>query len=126
MLAERCEEILNIQATGLAKRLSHTGLKKTVVGISGGLDSTLALLVCVKAMRLLDLPLENIIGITSQAFDILTHEASEQEQENADINIRICSKNITLLDFSKSIFLAKKGYNLVNNNIEYIKEKIGI
>lgn len=70
--------------------------------------------------------LKNVIGITSQAFDILTHEASEQEQENADINVRICTKNITLLDFSKSVYLAKKGYNLVNNNINYIKEKIGI
>lgn len=70
--------------------------------------------------------LKNVIGITSQAFDILTHEASEEEQENADINVRICTRNITLLDFSKSIYLAKKGYNLVNNNINYIKEKIGI
>ncbi len=70
--------------------------------------------------------LKNVIGITSQAFDILTHEASEAEIENADINIRVCTKNTTLLDFSKSVFLAKKGYNLVNNNINYIKEKLGI
>ena len=70
--------------------------------------------------------LKNVIGITSQAFDILTHEASECEQENADINIRVCTKNISLLDFSKSVFLAKKGYYLVNNNIEYIKNKLGI
>jgi len=68
--------------------------------------------------------LKNVVGITSQAFDILTHEASEEEQENADINVRICTKNITLLDFSKSVYLAKKGYNLVNNNISYIKEKL--
>lgn len=70
--------------------------------------------------------LKNVIGITSQAFDLLTHEASECEQVNADINIRVCARNVTLLDFSKSVFLAKKGYFLVNNNIEYIKEKIGI
>ena len=70
--------------------------------------------------------LKNIMGITSQAFDLLMHEASESEQDNADINIRICTKNITLLDFTKSVYLAKKGYNLVNNNIEYIKEKLGI
>lgn len=67
--------------------------------------------------------LKNVIGITSQAFDILTHEASESQQESADINIRICTENVTLLDFSKSIYLAKKGYNLVNNNINYIREK---
>ena len=70
--------------------------------------------------------LKNIIGITSQAFEILTHESSESEQKNADINIRICVKNIGLFDFSKSIFLAKKGYYLVNNNIDYIKSKLGI
>ena len=70
--------------------------------------------------------LKNVIGITSQAFDILTHEASESEQQNADINVRICTKNISLLDFSKSVFLAKKGYHIINNNIQYIKEKLGI
>lgn len=70
--------------------------------------------------------LKNIIGITSQAFDILTHDASQEEQENSDVNIRVCTKNITLLDFSKSVYLAKKGYNLVNNNINYIKEKTRI
>lgn len=70
--------------------------------------------------------LKNVIGITSQAFDLLTHEASECEQINADVNIRVCARNVTLLDFSKSVFLAKKGYFLVNNNINYIKEKIGI
>lgn len=66
--AERCDEILNIQAAGLAKRMSHTGLKKCVIGISGGLDSTLALLVAVKAAKRLELPMENIIGITMPGF----------------------------------------------------------
>ncbi len=51
--AKRCEEILTIQAMGLAKRLEHTGCKKTVIGLSGGLDSTLALLVCKRARDLL-------------------------------------------------------------------------
>ncbi len=70
--------------------------------------------------------LKNIIGITSQAIDILTHEAGEEEQKLADINIRICAKGISLLDFSKSISLARKGYYVINNNIKYIKKKIGI
>lgn len=70
--------------------------------------------------------LKNVIGITSQAFDILTHEASEKEQEYATVNIRVCTKDIPLFDFSKSVFLARKGYYLVNNNIQYLKEKIGI
>jgi NAD+ synthase (glutamine-hydrolysing) len=47
--AKVCEEILNIQSSGLAKRLLYTGMQKTVIGISGGLDSTLAFLVIMKA-----------------------------------------------------------------------------
>ena len=50
---ERCEEIMMIQAMGLKKRLEHTKAKCVVLGISGGLDSTLALLVCAKAFDLL-------------------------------------------------------------------------
>ena len=51
--ADRCEEILSIQATGLRKRLEHSRAKPAVLGLSGGLDSTLALLVCARAMALL-------------------------------------------------------------------------
>lgn len=64
----RCREILAIQSHGLAKRLAHTGLKKAVVGISGGLDSTLALLVSVRAMQILQLPSENILCVTMPGF----------------------------------------------------------
>ena len=64
----RCGEIFNIQASALAKRFSYTGLNKAVVGISGGLDSTLALLVIVKTFDKLKLPLKNIITITMPGF----------------------------------------------------------
>lgn len=67
-LAERCEEILAIQSTGLAKRMLHTRTKKLVLGISGGLDSTLALLVAVKTMNKLNYPAEDIICITMPGF----------------------------------------------------------
>lgn len=67
-LKMRCEEIFLIQAAGLAKRLEHTGLKKSVIGISGGLDSTLSLLVAVRAAKLLGVGNENIIGITMPGF----------------------------------------------------------
>ena len=63
-----CEEILNIQVAGLAKRLYHINAKKAVIGISGGLDSTLALLVTVKAFDKLDLDRKGIIGITMPGF----------------------------------------------------------
>ena len=68
ILHERCDEILAIQTSGLATRLMHTGIRKVVLGISGGLDSTLALLVCVKTFDKLNLPHENIIGITMPGF----------------------------------------------------------
>lgn len=65
---ERCEEIFAIQSAGLAKRLEHVGSSGAVVGISGGLDSTLALLVCCEAMKLLGRPNSDILGITMPGF----------------------------------------------------------
>jgi len=67
-LDERCEEIFAIQVEGLAKRIVHTGAKSIVLGISGGLDSTLALLVCVKTMDKLKRNRTDIIGITMPGF----------------------------------------------------------
>ena len=65
---KRCEEILSIQAMGLKKRLKHTNCKCVVVGISGGLDSTLALLVSVRAFDLLGLSRKDIIAVTMPCF----------------------------------------------------------
>lgn len=65
---QRCEEIFSIQVAGLAKRLSHTGSKRAVIGISGGLDSTLALLVTAKTFDKLGLPRKNILGVTMPGF----------------------------------------------------------
>lgn len=67
-LNERCEEVFSIQVAGLAQRLVHTGAKTAVIGISGGLDSTLALLVCVKTFDKLGLSRKNIIGVTMPGF----------------------------------------------------------
>ncbi|MBD7912298.1 NAD(+) synthase [Clostridium cibarium] len=64
----RSKEIFNIQSSALAKRFEHTGLKKAVIGISGGLDSTLALLVIVKTFELLNYPMNNIVAITMPGF----------------------------------------------------------
>jgi len=75
---KRCEEILNIQSMGLKKRLEHTGCKHAVIGISGGLDSTLALLVIVRAFDMLGIPHENIETITMPCFGTTsrTHDNS--------------------------------------------------
>ena len=67
-LRERCEEIFQMQVSGLAKRIVHTHAQTVVVGISGGLDSTLALLVTVMTFDLLRIPRNRIIGITMPGF----------------------------------------------------------
>lgn len=67
-MAETCEDILNIQTAGLAKRLLHTNSQHVVIGISGGLDSTLALLVCVRTFDKLGLDRKGIIGVTMPGF----------------------------------------------------------
>lgn len=67
-LDERCEEVFSIQVSGLAQRLLHTHAKSAVVGISGGLDSTLALLVCVKTFDKLGWDRKGIIGVTMPGF----------------------------------------------------------
>ena len=65
---ERCREILSIQSHALAKRMSHIGAKKAIIGISGGLDSTLALLVTARALKIINLPNENMICVTMPGF----------------------------------------------------------
>ena len=85
-----CEEILNIQVAGLAKRLYHINAQKAVIGISGGLDSTLALLVTVKAFDKLDLDRKGIIGITMPGFGTTdrTHNNAVKLMKTLGITIR--------------------------------------
>ena len=65
---KRCDEILTIQAMGLKKRLAHTHCQSAVIGISGGLDSTLAVLVTARAFDMLEIPRENIVCVTMPCF----------------------------------------------------------
>src|SRR6202035_2132357 len=67
-LRERCEEIFHTQVAGLAKRLEHIGLAAVTIGVSGGLDSTLALLVTCKTFDLLGAPRSGIRGLTMPGF----------------------------------------------------------
>ena len=73
-----CEEVFHIQTMGLAKRLRHIHAEKVVLGISGGLDSTLALLVCVRTFDLLKLNRQGIIGVTMPGFG-----TTDQTHQNA-------------------------------------------
>lgn len=80
---KRCEEIFAIQSMGLKKRLAHTGCQNAVVGISGGLDSTLALLVTVRAFDSLGIPREKITAVTMPGFG-----TTDRTYENAVAMIR--------------------------------------
>ena len=115
-LDERCEEIFAIQTSGLAKRIVHTGARSIVVGISGGLDSTLALLVCVKTMDMLNRPRKEIIGITMPGFgttDRTYHNAIDL-MKSLDITI----KEISIKEACIRHFL-DIGHNLNNHDVTY-------
>ncbi len=77
--AERCEEILTIAALGLKKRLAHSRAKTAVVGLSGGLDSTLALLIAARAMKLLGRPMTDILAVTMPCFGTTSRTKSNAE-----------------------------------------------
>lgn len=79
-LAERCETILNLQAAGLATRLAHTGTRSVTIGLSGGLDSTLALLVCVRAFDRLGLARTGIHAVSMPGFGTTKRTKSNAER----------------------------------------------
>lgn len=92
-MKERCEDIFNIQVAGLAKRMEYAGLKHAVIGISGGLDSTLALIVTKKTFEILGLPSENILAVTMPGFG-----TTDQTYNNAIALMK--SLNVTLREIS--------------------------
>ena len=75
-LEQDCYEAYNIQVSGLAQRLRATGIRRVVIGVSGGLDSTHALIVCARAVDLLELPRGNILGYTMPGFATSAHTKS--------------------------------------------------
>jgi len=93
-MADRCEEIFSIQVGGLATRLFHAGIKQVVLGISGGLDSTLALLVCVKTFDKLNIPRKNITGITMPGFGTTGRTYNNALQLMQSLGITIKEINI--------------------------------
>lgn len=102
-LTKRCEEIIEIQCTGLAKRMLHIHCNKLVLGISGGLDSTHALLVAVESMKKLNIPLENLICITMPGFgttDLTYTNACNLVKSLGATLIEISIKNACLQHFN--------------------------
>lgn len=99
-ITQRCKEIFAIQASGLAKRIEHVGSRGCVIGISGGLDSTLALLVAVEAMHKLGKKSSDIIGVTMPGFGTTdrTYTNAVKLMEELGVTIReINIKNACLL-----------------------------
>lgn len=89
-MQKSCDEIFNIQVMGLAKRILHTHAKTVVVGISGGLDSTLALLVCVKTFDKLKLDRKGIVGVTMPGFGTTgrTHNNAVSLMQSLGVDMR--------------------------------------
>jgi len=96
-MLERCAEITQMQAWGLAKRIRHTGVEKVVVGISGGLDSTLALLVACRAFDILKKERSNIVGITMPGFG-----TTGRTYENAKMLVKSCGASLEEISIKES------------------------
>ena len=93
--AERCELILEIQADGLAKRLEHAHARTAVLGISGGLDSCLALLVAVRAMKRLQRPMQDILAVTMPCFGTTKRTRSNAEILCQELGVQFTEISIT-------------------------------
>jgi len=89
-LDERCREVFSIQTAGLARRIEHVGVKRVVLGLSGGLDSTLALLVCARTFDLLGIPRAGILGVTMPGFGttVRTLESARRLAAGAGAELR--------------------------------------
>ena len=96
--ARRCDAILAMQASGLKKRLEHTHAKTAVVGISGGLDSCLALLVTVRAFSLLERPLSDIVAVTMPCFG-----TTERTRTNAQRLCEALSVTLQHVDITQTV-----------------------
>lgn len=118
--AERCSEIINIQACGLAKRIKHTGMKKCVIGISGGLDSTLAFLVIIEAYRKLGISFDNLIGVTMPGFGTTgrTYNNALTLMKNYGITMREVSIKEASLQHFKDIGLEETDRSVTYENTQ--------
>ena len=96
--SERCELILNMQANGIKKRIEHTRCQKLVIGLSGGLDSALALLVTAKAIDILGMDRRNILAVTMPCFGTTKRTKSNAEVLANGLGVDFCE-----IDISKSV-----------------------
>lgn len=113
-----CNEIFNIQVMGLAKRIVHTHCKTVVIGISGGLDSTLALLVCVKTFDKLKMPRKDIIGVTMPGFGTTgrTHRNAVSLMESLGVSMREINISKSVLQHFEDIGQDKDTHDVTYEN----------
>ena len=113
---KRCEDILTMQAHGLEKRIRHTNAKTLVIGISGGLDSTLALLVCVEAMKLLGRPASDILAVTMPCFG-----TTKRTRSNAERLCELLGTQLRVIDIAASVkqHFRDIGHDESNHNVVY-------
>ena len=114
--AERCEEILRIASLGLKKRLEHTGAKTAVVGLSGGLDSTLALLITALAMGMLNRPASDIIAVTMPCFG-----TTARTRSNAELLAERMGATLKVVDISQAVrrHFADIGQSMENHDVTF-------
>ena len=114
--AERCELILKMQADGLAKRLEHAHAKTAVIGISGGLDSCLALLVAVRAMKQLGRPARDVLAVTMPCFG-----TTKRTRSNAERLCELLGTRLRVIDIADSVKQHFKdiGHDESNHNVVY-------
>ena len=114
--SQRCHEIFQIQTSGLAKRLRHTGCRNVVIGLSGGLDSTLALLVTIKAFDLLNLDRSGIISITMPGFGTTSRTKNNAAliAEQLGTELRTIPINAAVLQHFKDI-----GHDETQHDVTY-------
>ena len=115
-LSSRCETILEIQARGLAQRMVKAHASTAVIGISGGLDSCLALIVCAKAMDILKRPRTDIIGVTMPCFG-----TTSRTKSNAEILCGELGVSFRCVDISRSVraHFEDIGHDEQNKNVVY-------
>jgi NAD+ synthase (glutamine-hydrolysing) len=121
---ERCAEVFSIQVQGLAKRLQFTGIQKVVIGISGGLDSTHALLVAAQAMDILGYPRTNILGYTMPGFATSARTLAQARQlmqaigcEAHELDIRPSASQM-LVDIGHPYAAGESVYDVTFENIQ--------
>ncbi|MFN2646828.1 MAG: NAD(+) synthase [Burkholderiales bacterium] len=120
----RCEEVYRIQVHGLVTRMRHTGTKKLVIGVSGGLDSTQALIVCARAMDELKLPRRNILAFTMPGFATSSRTKNQAWQlmravgaTAEEVDIRPSCMQM-LKDIGHPFAKGKKAYDIAFENVQ--------